>query len=316
MTHGYSTNVKPCTRPPEDSLYSTILIPWRIHEPNVHKICNIVKYGTLAKGLGEEVIKKPAAETSMYSQQALEGKNVLRRREETLTGQNYRQVGALASWVQPSSYGPGRPPPPGFGSPPWGKGPEGDTCPAAGRAGRRGSNARRSWRLCSGSCQKWSACKPGRLNYLLMHSQVALSVRATQLVASSARRIHANCKCARINHQPASLTSARPDAAIEIIIYGFKALFWRKLREETVWAVLIYSPEIAPCNRLGWLRKTCSPTGGDGNAHSARLLTGYEFISKEEPCFSSSKGRKLGRFLFLWVHRSPHLSEPTGSVSC
>lgn len=63
--------------------------------------------------------------------------------------------------------------------------------------------------------------------------------------------------------------------------------------------VLIYSPEIAPCNRLGWLRKMCSPTGVNGNAHSARLLTGYEFISKEEPCFFSSRGPSvLCKYIF------------------
>lgn len=62
-------------------------------------------------------------------------------------------------------------------------------------------------------------------------------------------------------------------------------MFWRKLFEQTISAVLIYSPEIPLCNRLGWMHKMCIPFGVNGIAHSAHLLTGNEFISEDEQRF-------------------------------
>lgn len=121
---------------------------------------------------------------------------------------NERQVAALASWVQPSSYDRRLPPPPDFESPAWGKGPGADTCLATRRDGRLGSTALKYWRLCSGICQKLTMCKTRKLNYLETYTQASLSLTATQFTVSSAQSIHVNCRWAWIKYHPMSLMRA------------------------------------------------------------------------------------------------------------
>lgn len=121
---------------------------------------------------------------------------------------NERQVAALASWVQPSSYDRRLPPPPDFESPAWGRGPGADTCLAARRDGRLGSTALKYWRLCSGICQKLTMCKTRKLNYLETYTQASLSLSATQFTVSSAQSIHVNCRWAWIKYHPMSLMRA------------------------------------------------------------------------------------------------------------
>lgn len=68
-------------------------------------------------------------------------------------------AGSLASWVQPSSCGPGLPPPPGSGSPAWGKGPSRGTALVAGEDALSGSTAPKHWRLWSSIWKKQTTCK-------------------------------------------------------------------------------------------------------------------------------------------------------------
>lgn len=91
---------------------------------------------------------------------------------------------------------------------------------------------------------------------------------------------------------------------------------WRKLFEQTISAVLIYSPEIALCNRLGWMHKMCIPFGVNGIAHSAHLLTGYEFISEDEPRFFLVQRPIYPLQMHPWKQgrNGPRLSEPTENI--
>lgn len=96
-----------------------------------------------------------------------------------------------------------------------------------------------------------------------MHMRAISSLSKTQIRphVDSVWSSPVNCKCVWINHRRAPSMSLSMEHKWNLWIQGFK----RKLCQQTVWVLLIYSPENVLCISLGWMYQICIPFGVNWN---------------------------------------------------
>lgn len=131
----------------------------------------------------------------------------------------------------------------------------------------------------------------------IMHMQAISSLSTTQFRTSVnfVWRSPVNCKCVWINHRPMSLKRA-PCICLSmwnkwnLWIYG-------TVLEKTVWADCLSAANLFTRERCALVWAGCIryvfPLVLIAIAHSALLLTGYEFISKEIQCLLLVKAKPL-----------------------